>query len=581
VTTVTSNDCGSYPVVAAAGIALPFPLAQNQAQPSVSVTASAKYLLVTGAKPAGAPAAQNAPEQYRLQLDGSQSSDRNAACSGPLTFNWTLYQRPPGSSGSVNPQDAALPVFTPDVVGDFNFQLAVSDGRFTSVPSYLRITVEDPLNVFVPGVPARSTLWNDAASNPPFLATDPPGTVHNPSVAFYQARAGSALYDLKIAICTGNCSTSGSSTWTVETIDDAGGTLGVLDTSVALSITATAQVSLRYLAKDQPVVAYRDNSRCFMRYAVRNPGATCTRSPAGSPWCLSDIEQIATPDCSGIHGEIALMLLGGTTPAVAYHSHNPTSSAHYAVCTAGCATGVGVTWQTHVITDNALNYGHYMTAALDPKTGRPRAAFQENGTTALYYNACLTAACAAGTADWATGPAANPVAIDTGNLGYWNSMAVQTLPAPASCPVTNNSYRRLTGVAYNDKGNNQVKLATCDSCCSAADVCAPTCLAATTDWTKAVVDTLVAGDYFTLLQYDSLGRAHITYIDPNNAGGAANGLALRYAIQTDAGATAPFRYFEVDHGVTDGHSSFILTPLGSTHVSYALTTGLKFYPFGD
>ena len=89
-----------------------------------------------------------------------------------------------------------------------------------------------------------------------------------------------------------------------------------------------------------------------------------------------------------------------------------------------------------------------------------------------------------------------------------------------------------------------------------------------------MVDTLKAGSYFPNLQFDPQGNAHITYIDAGNT-------TLRYAIRQGYATSSPFRYFEVDHGVDDGHSSFILTPFGSTHVSYALTTGLKFYPFGD
>ena len=51
-------------------------------------------------------------------------------------------------------------------------------------------------------------------------------------------------------------------------------------------------------------------------------------------------------------------------------------------------------------------------------------------------------------------------------------------------------------------------------------------------------------------------------------------------METASGA-GTFNFFDIDTQVDDGHSSFILTPAGSTHVSYALTTGLKYYPFGD
>ena len=88
-----------------------------------------------------------------------------------------------------------------------------------------------------------------------------------------------------------------------------------------------------------------------------------------------------------------------------------------------------------------------------------------------------------------------------------------------------------------------------------------------------------AGDFFTLLQLDQNDLAHITWIDSGSTGGVVI-KPLRYVIQKPGGGFN-FRYFNVDTNVTDGHSSFILTPSGSTHVSYALTNGLKYYPFGD
>ncbi len=76
------------------------------------------------------------------------------------------------------------------------------------------------------------------------------------------------------------------------------------------------------------------------------------------------------------------------------------------------------------------------------------------------------------------------------------------------------------------------------------------------------------------LQYDAAGQAHLTYINGGNQ-------TLEFLIQVGAGNSNTFQRFDIDHQVDDGHSSFILTPLGSAHVSYALTTGIKYYPFGD
>ena len=74
-------------------------------------------------------------------------------CLKPLSWNWTVYTKPLGSSAVIHPVDAEFPAFTPDVLGNYTFQLNVTDGRFTSAPSYLRITVTD-LHVKTPSINA-------------------------------------------------------------------------------------------------------------------------------------------------------------------------------------------------------------------------------------------------------------------------------------------------------------------------------------------------------------------------------------------------------------------------------------------
>lgn len=571
---VTSNACGSFPLVAAAGVSQPFALAQGTAQPDPNNTASAKYLLVTGTLPAGSPAAQNAPEPYRLQLDGSRSSDQNAACTGPLQFNWTLYQKPPSSSAGLSPSNAALPVFTPDVIGEYNFQLGVNDGRFSSAASYLRIALEDPLVVSVPGVPSgnnKGTLWNVAETDP---------ADNNPAIAYYQFNGTN--YDLKHAKCTSNCARAGTSTWTITTIDT--GLLPAGDT--------TAQVSMRYLANGRPAVAYRDTTNCLMKYSVQNAGA----------WSApTTIESIAAGagTCNGIHGEIAIVPVNvaaaPNTIAVAYHSHNTGASGcgsnanapclRYAVCSGvgcqvGAASGTATSWiyRNLDISDSPCgagghtNIGHWAAMASDAvTTNRPVAAYASEdcagNVSSLSYASCGSDDCAAAKASWSS-----RLILDTAgtSVGLWNSIDIVSVPPPASGVA---GYVTLVGIAYEHQGNNQVKLATCATTCPGSAPCAPVC-GALGNWTFQVVDTLKAGDYFPNLQFDPKGLAHITYIDLGNT-------TLRYAIKQGIAAASPFRYFEVDHGVDEGHSSFILTPAGSTHVSYALTTGLKFYPFGD
>lgn len=535
IATVTSNDCGSQAPLAAAGISLPFPIKRTSPQPDPGVGSAAQYLL-------------NAVPAYQLQLDGTGSSDPSAACTGPLEYEWSVYARPLGSKNVLQPSAAARPVFTPDagIPGDYTFQLVVRDGRFASAPSYLRITVQSPLQDFAPGVPTgRHVRWNDSAVDP---------LTGNPSLAWFQRRASGTIYDLFFTRCTADCSTAGG-TWTApETVES--NLLNDGDSGIDM-----AQVSLKWLQTAAstyvPAVAYRRTTSCDMRYAVRKPDGT---------WFANTIEGIGGR-CTGVHGEIDLLLVGtghagtgvlGGTPAAAYHTHSPSTDARYAVCTANCAsTTSAASWAFSTISTNG-NIGHFMTTFADPVSRRPRAAYQENNSTTLYYSTC------AGSCDTATGSAANgtwteKLVVDGSGLnvptGFWNSMAINSVGRPS--------------IAFEQESSGagvKVRLATCSS--AAVADCGD---ASKATWSFLNIASFSGIDTFPRLQFDAQDLARITFID-------ASSQKLRYAVFS---SPTLFTLFDIDTQVDDGHSSFILTPTGSTHVSYALTTGLKYYPFGD
>ena len=577
---LATNSCGSQAQLplAAAGISQPFPIARTTPQPDPNTGSSAQYLLVPP-QVAGQPPA----EQYLLQFDGSLSSDPSAACASPpnnqLAYRWSVYARPVGSLTDLYPLTAARPVFTPDVVGDYIFKLVVTDGRFTSAPSYSRITVEQPLKDFVfgpgGGVPvtaadSQPVKWND-------LELDPNPGKQTPAIAYYQLNASTALYDLKYTACTANCATTGG-TWTAPEVIEA----GILPAN-AVQIDTT-QVALKFVPNGGgaflPAVSYRDTSNCQMKYAVRaGSGATAWQPTAAASRVIEDIGG----GCGGVHGEIQLGLVSTSstppgTPAVAYHSHNDASgngqSSHYAVCTANCTNGAAPAWtiQTIEFGTGGLpnNPGHYTSLAVDPTSHLPRVSYaDDNGGAPILRVAFCADGAGANTCDRATGTWTVTTVEPAGNnnSGWWTSMGV--------------TKTGTTAIAYQNKGTGQVLLATCatKTGCSRASGAAGAGI-----WQINVVEpaagapALAAGDYFTLLQLDSNDLAHITWIDSGSSGTVVK--PLRYVIQKPGGGYN-FRYFNVDTNVTDGHSSFILTPSGSTHVSYALTNGLKYYPFGD
>lgn len=64
-------------------------------------------------------------------FDGSRSSDRGG---DPLTGQWTLRVAPVGSAAQLQPRPDLTAALTPDVEGDYEIELVVSDGALESAP---------------------------------------------------------------------------------------------------------------------------------------------------------------------------------------------------------------------------------------------------------------------------------------------------------------------------------------------------------------------------------------------------------------------------------------------------------------
>jgi hypothetical protein len=78
---------------------------------------------------------QQLPIQQVVQLDGSES--RPSAGGGELTFQWTLKQKPSGSSAILSDPTSAKPTFFADKPGTYVIQLIVNDGISSSSPFIL------------------------------------------------------------------------------------------------------------------------------------------------------------------------------------------------------------------------------------------------------------------------------------------------------------------------------------------------------------------------------------------------------------------------------------------------------------
>ena len=123
-----SEGANSFSVVA-------IDAAGNSSGPdSITVTLS----VVNSAPVADAGPDQNASLDSTVTLDGTASSDANE---DTLTYLWSVVSIPEGSSAALDDATSATPSFTPDVVGDYEFELVVNDSEEDSAPDRVVVSV--------------------------------------------------------------------------------------------------------------------------------------------------------------------------------------------------------------------------------------------------------------------------------------------------------------------------------------------------------------------------------------------------------------------------------------------------------
>ncbi len=107
--------------------------ALNSNAANVTVTAA----IANAAPVASAGSAQNVLTGATVTLDGSTSSDAN---NDPLTYSWTLTNKPAGSAAALAGASLAKPMFTADVAGTYVAALTVNDGQVDSASSTVTVT---------------------------------------------------------------------------------------------------------------------------------------------------------------------------------------------------------------------------------------------------------------------------------------------------------------------------------------------------------------------------------------------------------------------------------------------------------
>jgi hypothetical protein len=92
----------------------------------------------------------------QISLDASASSD---ADSDTLTYVWSIPSAPEGSAATLSALDIASPNITPDIEGEYTFDLVVNDGTVSSTVDQITVTV------FIANILPIANAGNDQAVN--------------------------------------------------------------------------------------------------------------------------------------------------------------------------------------------------------------------------------------------------------------------------------------------------------------------------------------------------------------------------------------------------------------------------------
>jgi RHS repeat-associated protein len=100
---------------------------------------------IAGEKDNRPPVSKAGPDQAvfagnKVTLDGSKSSDSDG---DPLTFHWSFFSVPEGSTAALSDSTAVRPTFVMDKPGTYVVQLIVNDGTVDSLPDTVMITTHN------------------------------------------------------------------------------------------------------------------------------------------------------------------------------------------------------------------------------------------------------------------------------------------------------------------------------------------------------------------------------------------------------------------------------------------------------
>lgn len=120
-----------------------------------------------------------------VTLDGSSSTDPDG---NPLSYSWTLSNRPAGSQATLSGTTSTVP-FTPDVTGNYSVQLTVNDGSLSNSTTLTFSTVNRPPTALI--APLGEAFVTQPVTLDGSGSTDPDGDVLTYSWTVVSHPAGS------------------------------------------------------------------------------------------------------------------------------------------------------------------------------------------------------------------------------------------------------------------------------------------------------------------------------------------------------------------------------------------------------
>lgn len=112
-----------------------------------NLTATDSILITVVKANTGAPVAKSSDKYLLLGktvvLDASASSDPD---NDPLSYKWVLKSAPTASTASLSSLTAVKPSFTPDKLGDYLFELTVSDGSLIGEALTVKVSAQPVIN---------------------------------------------------------------------------------------------------------------------------------------------------------------------------------------------------------------------------------------------------------------------------------------------------------------------------------------------------------------------------------------------------------------------------------------------------